>query len=90
LGGRESEGEGWFLGSLLFCYPTPLPPRSVGIFDLAGFRELIYGAQSLRGKILYLKGLGRIYPNPLPVAKQPKPLALHDLGPCVSDWHSEI
>ena len=35
----------------------PLPPRSIGIFGLAGFCELILGLQSVRGKILSPSGL---------------------------------
>jgi hypothetical protein len=36
---------------------TPLPPRSIGIFDLAENREVIYGAQLVTGKILSPKEL---------------------------------
>jgi hypothetical protein len=37
----------------------PLPPRSIGINDLAHFSDLIYGLQQLRGKILSRKELTR-------------------------------
>jgi len=38
---------------------TPLPPlpRSIGIINFGEIRELIYGLQSLRGKILSRKEL---------------------------------
>ena len=39
----------------------PLPSRSTGIRDLAEKREVIYGAQSLTGKILSHKELGPIF-----------------------------
>jgi len=35
----------------------PLPPRCIGITDLKEILDLIYGLQSLRGKILSRKGL---------------------------------
>ena len=35
----------------------PLPPRCIGITDLEEILDLIYGQQSLRGKILSPKGL---------------------------------
>jgi len=46
-------GNRWILG-----YPPPLP--SIGIIDLAENRDVIYGAQQLRGKILSRKDLGPI------------------------------
>jgi hypothetical protein len=44
-------------GLLIGTYPPP-PPRSIGIKNLGDFRDLIYGLQLLRGKILSRKGLG--------------------------------
>jgi hypothetical protein len=38
----------------------PPSPRYIGIFDLGGKRDLIYGAQSLAGKILCSQDLGPV------------------------------
>ena len=46
-------GNGWISG-----YPPPLP--SIGISDLAENRDVIYGGQQLRGKILSRKDLSPI------------------------------
>jgi len=41
----------------------PPPPRSIGIIDLAGKCDLIYGAQQLAGKILRAKDLRPVHPH---------------------------
>ena len=48
--------DGSFLGRE-FTTRYPLPPRSIGIFELAEKREIIYWNQSLMGKILEIKEL---------------------------------
>ena len=49
--------DGPFWEGLPFSNPHPLPRRSIRIMDLGEFRDLIYGLQSLRGKILSRKEL---------------------------------
>ena len=44
-------------GNGLDFWGIPPPPRISGMFELAGNREVIYGAQSLAGKILDSKNL---------------------------------
>src|ERR1039458_9597942 len=46
-----------FWESLPFGNSPPPLPRSIGISNLGGIRDLIYGLQSLRGKILSRKEL---------------------------------
>ena len=46
-----------FWEGLPFSTPTPPPVGAIGIIDLGEFRDLIYGLQSLRGKILSRKEL---------------------------------
>ena len=45
-------------GKLLGAGDTPSPSRSIGIIELGEDLEIIYGAQSLGGKILSPKELG--------------------------------
>ncbi len=56
----------------LLVTPTPPPRRSIGIIDLGEFQDLIYGLQSLRGKILSRKELhpGIEISNSAPVSRK--------------------
>jgi hypothetical protein len=47
-------------GSLPLGYPAPSPLRTIRIIDLGTFCEIIYGAQSVRGKILSRKELAKL------------------------------
>jgi hypothetical protein len=53
-GGRATDRFG---KAYLLVAPTPPPVGAIGIIDLGEFRDLIYGLQSLRGKILSRKEL---------------------------------
>ena len=48
-----------FREDVYFLVTPPRFPRYIGIIELASKLEVIYGAQSLTGKILSRKDLGR-------------------------------
>ena len=59
-GRREREEMQFHFGNRCDFLGYPPSPRSSGIMDLGEILEIIYGAQSLAGKIFILKGLARI------------------------------
>jgi hypothetical protein len=71
------------------CLPTPPPtPRSIAIIELAGNREIIYGAQSLTGKILISKSLRAKSWGQIPKMGTNATLRTVSASTMITDWES--